>query len=170
MMYKNVLSLLGMALVLLSCSSDKDENIAEDVALNAILGTWDATALVIDNDTASDDAKTISQALAVLTEKECYVLTLQFNQDLTATATDSSANLTFTLDQQTSTFDVLCPEESETESSTYTYDGKVITTVGTNGEILMIDVSIDGNVMSVDASDLELPNFNDEGQLIFLRR
>ena len=56
MTYKHILFFFGIALVLISCSSDKNDSETEvQVASTAILGTWDATELVIDNATASEN-------------------------------------------------------------------------------------------------------------------
>ena len=168
-MYKRIVAILSVALISVSCSSDKNEAEAEVVVSSeAILGTWDATELKIDNTTASDNSKFAKGVLDLLTEKECYIVTLQFNEDLTATATNSASYVE--LDVSGSNFNVPCPTESDEQSSTYTFDGTTVTTVDSDGKVLNIDVAISGDVMTVDATDLEIPNFSDEGQLIFVRR
>lgn len=169
MTYKHILFFLGIALVLISCSSDKNDGEAEvQVASTAILGTWDATELVIDNATASDNTKFAKGILDLLTDKDCYVVTLTFNKDLTASASNSAnyveVNATGT------GLDIPCPTEADIESSTYTFDGTTVTTTKSNGEVLNINVSIDGDVMTVDAADLEIPNFSDDGQMLFVKR
>ena len=169
MRYKHILFFLGIALVLISCSSDKNDGEAEvQVASTAILGTWDATELVIDNATASDNTKFAKGILDLLTDKDCYVVTLTFNEDLTASASNSAnyveVNATGT------GLDIPCPTEADLESSTYTFDGTTVTTTKSNGEVLNINVSIDGDVMTVDAADLEIPNFSDDGQMLFVKR
>ena len=169
MTYKHILFFLGIALVLISCSSDKNDGEAEvQVASTAILGTWDATELVIDNATASDNTKFAKGILDILTDKDCYVVTLTFNEDLTASASNSAnyveVNATGT------GLDIPCPTEADLESSTYTFDGTTVTTTKSNGEVLNINVSIDGDVMTVDAADLEIPNFSDDGQMLFVKR
>ena len=169
MMYKHTLCFLGMALMLISCSSDKNNSEAKmQVASTAILGTWDATELVINNETASDDAKFGKQILDFLTNKNCYIITLQFNEDLTASASNSA---NYVVVNATGTgLDIPCPTQSDIESSTYTFDGTTVTTTKSDGKILTINVSISGNIMTVDAAGLEIPNFTDSGQLIFVKR
>jgi uncharacterized protein YjiK len=166
-MYKSILAILTMALIFVSCSSDKNAADAE-VASSTILGTWDATELVIDNGTASDNTKFAKGILDLLTEKDCYVVTLTFNEDLTASASNSAnyveVNATGT------GLDIPCPTESDIESSTYTFDGTIVTTTKSDGEVLKINVSISGDVMTVDAVDLKIPNFSDDGQMIFVKR
>ena len=168
-MYRNILCFLGMISVLFSCSSDKNEAATnEEVGINAIVGTWDATALKIDNETASDDAKFAKQILDFLTEENCFIVTLQFNEDLTATATNSANYIE--INATGTGLDVPCPTQSDVESSTYMFDGKVVTILDSNGESVLVDVTISGNVMTVDATDLEIPNFTDSGELIFVKR
>ena len=167
-MFKSIFSFIVLSLLFFSCSSDKNNETGEEVALNAIVGTWDATELRINSDTASDDAKFAEQILDFLTNNDCSIITLQFNEDLTATASNSANYLE--INATTTGLDIPCPTQSDTESSTYTFDGSTVTTIDANGDTLMIDVSIDGNVMTVDATDLEIPNFTDSGQLIFVKR
>ena len=169
MMYKHILFFLGMALVLISCSSDKnDSEVETQVASTAILGTWDATELEINNETASDDVKFGKQILDFLTNKDCYIITLQFNEDLTASASNSANYVE--VNATATGLDIPCPTESDLESSTYTFDGTSVTTTKSDGEVLNINVSIDGDIMTVDAADLEIPNFSDDGQMIFVKR
>ncbi|MGB3142536.1 MAG: hypothetical protein WBB24_00365 [Maribacter sp.] len=166
-MRKNIVGLILMTVVLFSCSSDKNEgNSDEATPLNAILGTWDATSLNIDVSTASQDAILAQQFLNILTEDGCYVLTLQFNEDLTATATNSANYIAI----DASTLNVPCPTQSDVETSTYTFDGSVVTILNASGETLSVDARIDGDMMYVDAADLEIPEFTESGELVFTKR
>ncbi|WP_423997684.1 hypothetical protein [Maribacter sp. IgM3_T14_3] len=168
-MYKHILLSLAMAFALVSCSSDKEDSTSEDeINSTAILGTWVATELIIDNETASDDVKFGKQILDFLSNKECYIITLQFNEDLSATASNSAnyVEVNATADG----LDIPCPTETDTNESTYVFDGKTVTTIDENGEELVIGVTIEGNVMTVDAADLDIPNFSEDGQLIFVKR
>ncbi|MGO4918417.1 hypothetical protein [Maribacter spongiicola] len=168
-MYKHILLSLAMAFALVSCSSDKEDSTSEDeINSTAILGTWEATELIIDNETASDDVKFGKQILDFLSNKDCYIITLQFNEDLSATASNSAnyVEVNATADG----LDIPCPTETDTNESTYVFDGKTVTTIDENGEELVIGVTIEGNVMTVDAADLDIPNFSEDGQLIFVKR
>jgi hypothetical protein len=168
-MYKHILLSLAMVFALVSCSSDKEDSKSEDeINSTAILGTWDATELTINNETASDDVKFGKQILDFLSNKDCYIITLQFNEDLSATASNSAnyVEVNATADG----LDIPCPTETDTNESTYVFDGKTVTTIDENGEELVIGVTIEGNVMTVDAADLDIPNFSEDGQLIFVKR
>lgn len=163
----NIFLFLTTALFLFSCSSDKDETPEIDSSTQ-IEGTWDAIELRIDEDTASDDAKFGQQILEFLTNKDCYIITLTFNGDMSLTAANSSNYLE--ISATNTGLDVPCPTESDTESSTYTYDGRILTLVNEDGETVEVSVVIEGDVMFVDATDLDIPNFDDSGELIFKRR
>lgn len=168
-MYKRILLSAAMVLALVSCSSDKDESQNQaEVNSTAIVGTWDATELEIDNETASDDVKFGKQILDFLTEKDCYIITLQFNEDLTASASNSANYIE--VNATATGLDIPCPAESDESASTYTFDGETVTTIDENGEEVTIGVTIDGDVMTLDANDLDIPNFSEDGQLIFVKR
>ena len=166
-MYKHILCIAGIVLTLISCSSDETQTEAE-VQSTAIIGTWDATELEIDNETASDDAKFGKQILDFLTADNCFIITLQFNEDLTASASNSANYIE--VNATATGLDIPCPTDSDVNESTYTFDGETVTTIDENGDELAIGVSIEGNIMTVDASDLDIPNFSEDGQLIFVKR
>lgn len=155
------------AFFIFSCSSDKIEEVVD---ASSIIGTWDATELMINNDTASDDAKNARDILNFLTAKDCYILSFTFNSDLTVTASNSSNYVEISVNSAGTGLEIPCPTESDTEASTYTFDGMVLNILDGNGETVSVDVTINGDVMAVDAADLDIPNFNDSGELIFIKR
>lgn len=165
-MIKNICSALVVLSLLFSCSSDKDDDAAS--GSDAIIGTWDAIELRIDTNTASDEAKFGMQILDELTLKDCIILTLQFNQDLTTSAI-SGANY-IEVNANATGLDVPCPTELDRENSTYTYDGTTLTIVDNEGEVVQIRVKVSGNEMAVNADDLDIENFDDSGDLIFVKR
>lgn len=150
-----------------SCSSDKENDMID---ANSIEGTWDATELVIDDNTASDDAKNGRDILNFLTAKDCYILSFTFNSDLTVTAENAANYVEISVNSAGTGLEIPCPTDSDSEASTYTFDGSVLTIIDSDGATLAIDVSIDGDTMTVDATDLDIPNFSDSGQFVFIRR
>jgi len=158
-------TLMFMATLVLSCSTDKDGN---ENNQNAIVGVWAVTELKIDDQTAGSNAKFGKQILDYLTENNCVVLTFTFNDDLTVKA-DNSANY-IEVNASASGLEIPCPTQLDTESSTYTYDGEILTTVDENEETVSVRANIDGNMLLINAADLDIPNFNDEGELIFVRQ
>ena len=159
--------LFSMLLLVFSCSTDKDEN---GEASDSIIGTWDATALEIDNATASDDAKNARDILSFLTARDCYIITIRFLEDLTVETEDSVNYLEINVNSGGTGLDIPCPTDSDMDSSTYTYDSGMLTYVDSDQQTVTIEVQIDGNTMRVDAQDMDIPNFNDSGQLVFTRR
>ena len=150
-----------------SCSSDKIE---ETVDASSIIGTWEAKELMINSETASDDAKNARDILNFLTAKDCYILSFTFNSDLSVTASNASNYVEISVNDAGTGLEIPCPTESDSEASTYTFDGMVLTILDANGETVSVDVAIDGNTMAVDAADLNIPNFNDSGELIFIKK
>lgn len=158
--------LIGLMATFLSfsCSSDKE---VDTNNANLILGDWVATELVIDDNTASDDAKNGRDILDFLTARDCYILSFSFNSDMSVTAENSSNYVEISVNSSGTGLDIPCPTQSDLEASTYTYDGSILTVIDNEGEEVMVNVQIDGDIMTVDAADLDIPNFNDSGDLIF---
>ena len=166
-MKRSILLLFLASGLIFSCSKDKNSEETQ-TGQNAIVGEWQATELQIDDATASDDAKFGKQILDFLTERDCFILTFNFNADLTVTAENSADYLT--INATPTGLDVPCPTEFDADMGTYSYDGAVLTTIDENGQTILVDVTINGDIMTVDAADLNIANFNDEGQLIFHKR
>ena len=167
MMERYSLLYILAAFLIFSCSSDKVEDVVD---ANSIIGTWEATDLMINSETASDDAKNARDILNFLTAKDCYILSFTFNSDLTVTAQNSYNYVEISVNSAGTGLEIPCPTESDMEASTYTFDGMVLTILDGNGETVDVDVTIDGDTMAVDAADLDIPNFNDSGELIFIKR
>lgn len=164
-MIRNIVLICTISMLILSCSKDND---GVETGLNVIVGTWAVTELQIDDSTASDDAKFGKQILDFLTDNSCVILTLTFNEDMTLAA-DNSANF-LNISATATGLTIPCPTEKETTNSTYTYDGVTLTTVDGDGMTVNINVTVNGDVMTADAADLNIPNFNGGGNLIFMRQ
>lgn len=162
-----IVGFLFVALVVISCSSDKD---GDNGNSNSIVGTWDATELVIDQDSASDEAVIGSQILELLSNDGCYIITLRFNEDLTATASNSITEAISTATFGAGGLVVPCPNDFEVVSNTYTFENGVVSFLNQDGETVNVDVRINGDIMRVDAQSLQLPEVNEPGELVFQRR
>lgn len=167
-MKSKIIGLLVVGASFFSCSSDNDGGSDRN---NGIVGIWDATELVIDADTASEDAVIGSQILRFLSNNDCSIITLTFNEDLTAQARNGIVQAI-----ATATFDpgaglvVPCPTDYEVVSNTYTFNNGIISFLNDDGETVNVMVSINGDTMTVDAQSLGLPEVNEPGELIFTRR
>jgi len=162
-MKRNIFILFIASLLCASCSTDGNQEDTID-PVSAILGSWRATEFIA-ADPNNSNVNLGAEILANLTAEECYIITFTFTSDMTLTG-ESGVNF-LEINATPTGLDVPCPSQSETESSTYAYDGTTLTTINSDGETVMIGVSIDGNTMSADAADLDIPNFNGEGELIF---
>ncbi len=165
---KSKILFMFLAVLAGSCSNDKSNDNAADA--NSIVGTWDATELKIDDSTASDDAKNGRDALAFLTARDCYVITFTFNEDLSVVAENSVNYLEFNVNASGTGIDIPCPTQKDTDNSTYTFDGRVLSIVDGQGMTVSTNVTFDGNTMAIDATGLDIPNFNASGELVFQKR
>ncbi|TMM58303.1 hypothetical protein FEE95_02420 [Maribacter algarum] len=159
----NLIALFVVSVLLFSCS--KDENKTDEVTPeNAIVGSWRATEFKA-ADPNSSNVNLGAEILANLTAEQCYIITFTFNSDMTLIG-ESGVNY-LQINATPTGLEVPCPTQKDTESSTYTYDGTTLTTVDTDGVTVMVKVSIDGDTMSADATDLDIPNFDAAGEIIF---
>lgn len=154
----------------LICSCSKDDDKSNETDSSTIVGSWQATELKIDNQTASDDAKNGRDALNFLTAKDCYIITFTFNQDLTVVAENSVNYLSIGVNSSGTGLDIPCPTEKDIDNSTYTYDGTTLAILDSTGMTVTTAATIDGNTLSIDASSLDIPNFNASGELIFRKK
>lgn len=160
-----VIFLLGILLIS-SCSTDKTSENPD----NSILGTWDLTALTIDEATASDEEEFGQDILNMLTASNCYLVSLSFNEDLTLVTEDASNYLEIGVNPGGTGLDVPCPSQRDMETTTYTYADGVLTFIDDNQETISVDLTISGGTMTVAAQELGVDNFNAGGELIFTKR
>ena len=154
----------------LICSCSKDEDKSNETDSSAIVGSWQATELKIDDQTASDDAKNGRDALNFLTAIDCYVITFTFNQDLTVVAENSVNYLSIGVNSSGTGLEIPCPTEKDTDNSTYTFDGTTLAILDSDGTIVTTNATVDGNTLTIDATGLDIPNFNASGELIFEKK
>jgi len=165
-MKRNLVLLFVLAIITYSCSSDSDNQSPEE----QIAGTWDAHELNIDDANATDDEKNGRDILNFLTANECFILTITLNEDLSVITENSVNYLEINVNQSGTGLDIPCPTQKDTEVSTYTFDGQVLTYIDENAEEVTVNVELSGDTMTVNAVDLDITNLNDGGQLIFKRR
>ncbi len=154
------------ALFSLSCSTDK----MADTASESLVGTWDLTALDIDEGTATTEEEFGQQILDELSASECYLVTLTFNENLTLVASDATNYLEIGVNSQGSGLEVSCPSQRDTYTTVYTYADGVLTFVDDNQQSVSVNVTINGNIMVVSAQELGVENFDAGGELLFTKR
>ena len=165
MLRKFVFTVLAAGM-LFSCSSDKEDS-ANPLS---ILGTWDLTALEIDENNATTDEEFGQEILDFLTAQQCYIITLTFNEDLSVISENSGNYIEINVNQGGTGLDVPCPTESDTDESTYTFDGERLTYIDDSLETITVTVQISGNTMRISAVEFGIDNFDSGGQLVFTRR
>ena len=165
-MKRNLLALYMVTALLFSCSSDKDDTNQE----NDIIGSWELTALEIDDNTASDDEKFARDILSFLSALDCSLLTITFNADQTVITENSGNYLDINLITIGTGLDVPCPTEKDTSVDSYLYEGGVLTYIDENEIETKVNVNISGNTMRVNAVELDFSNFDDGGVLIFTKK
>jgi hypothetical protein len=165
-MKRNLLALFIVTALLFSCSSDKDDTNQE----NDIIGSWELTALEIDDNTASDDEKFARDILSFLSALDCSLLTITFNADQTVITENSGNYLDINVITGGTGLDVPCPTEKDTSVDSYLYEGGVLTYIDENEIETKVNVIISGNTMRVNAVELDFTNFDDGGVLIFTKR
>ncbi|MBT8203836.1 MAG: lipocalin family protein [Eudoraea sp.] len=165
-MLRKICFVIMTASLLLSCSSD-DEKSAD---ANDILGTWDLTALQIDENNATTDEEFGKEILDFLTDQQCYIITITFNEDLSVVTENSGNYLEINVNQGGTGLDIPCPEQSDTDTSTYTFDGETLNYIDDSLETVTVTVQISGNTMKVSAVDFGVDNFDTGGQLVFTKR
>lgn len=165
-MKRNLLTLFIVTALLFSCSTDKDDA-NED---NGIVGSWELTALEIDDSTASDDEKNARDILNFLSAIDCYIMTITFNADQSVITENSGNYLEINVNPGGTGLDVPCPTEKDTSIDSYMFEEGVLTYIDENEMETTVSVEISGNTMRVNATELDFTNFNDGGVLIFTRR
>jgi len=165
-MKRNLLTLFVATALLFSCSSDKDDTNQD----NSIVGSWDLTALEIDDSTASDDEKFARDILNFLSAIDCSLMTITFNADQTVITENSGNYLDINVNPGGTGLDVPCPAEKDTSVDSYLYEGGVLTYIDENDMETAVNVTISGNTMRVNAVELDFANFDDGGELIFTKR
>jgi len=166
---KRIIYLFAIVAMIGSCSDDK-ENTDNQTDQAQLQGTWDASELKIDDQTASDEAKFGRSILDYLTNKSCNVITFTFNADLTIVVENSVNYLSIDVNSGGSGLDIPCPSESDIDTSTYTFDGTTLSYVDADGQTITVKPVFEGNMMTITAADLGYTNLDAEGELVFTKR
>jgi len=164
-MKRNVFLFFIVNVFVFSCSTDQLKD-AEETSINesAIVGAWRLTEF----EAADMNSSTVNlgaEILDNLTADGCYILFFDFNQDLSVVATSGINYLE--INATPSGLTVPCPSQTDKEEATYSYDGAILTTVDETGETSTVRLTISGNTMKANAKDLNIPNFDGDGLLVF---
>jgi hypothetical protein len=147
--------------LLLSCSSD------DASGSNSIVGTWDLVALELEGSTPEEAAA--EQLVSLLALQGCYLITLEFEESGTALF-QSSLGYIDTAGLLAGGLSIACPEESDTESVTYTYENGQLELTDSSGLTETIGVVLSGDRLTFDLEGSEFDEVGGSGSLIFERR
>lgn len=154
-----------LAMVLLgSCSNDNG-----GASPASIIGTWDAVALQLDENTATQDELLARDFLDILTAKDCYVLSVSFEASGTATVEDSFDYLDLTGLSQ-GNFNIPCPTQADSESGPYSYENGMLTFTDPLGVTSSVRATLSGNSLTMDLEGSVFDDVVSSGQLVFQRR
>lgn len=148
----------------LACSSDKEDG-AEDRA--SLVGHWNATAIVLDEG-AGVEAMYAQQVLALLLAESCSVLQLDFNEDGTGSLRNATPYLE--IDVSGTGIDMACPEQSDSDGFAYVYSDNELTLTDTDNGTVTLEAILDKDTLTLDATKLDIPDFNLAGRLVFERQ
>lgn len=157
-------ALLAVAALLGACSNDGGGS--ADVSID---GTWDAVALELDETTATEDELLASDFLDILTAKDCYILSVTFGQDGSATA-ENAFNYLDLSGVPTGNFDIPCPNQSDTETGTYVFENGELRFTDSGGVTNTAAAEISGNRLYMDLEGSVYEDFVSTGQLVFEKR
>jgi len=166
-MVRNILIQIVILSFFISCSNDKENNEEQLDESSQLQGKWNAKAMKIDDQTASDEAKFGSDILDFLTENSCTIISFTFNADLSLVAESSADYISINVNGNGSGLDIPCPTESDIDTTVYTYDGTTLTFADADGKTISLTPVIEGNIMTITAVDLGFANFDAEGELVF---
>ncbi|MGB5553273.1 MAG: hypothetical protein WBM83_01350 [Flavobacteriaceae bacterium] len=163
-MKRVIMTLLLVSGLFFSCSKDKADDQQDQ---NKIVGSWQATELQA-ADPNSSEVNLGAEILARLTAENCELLVFTFQEDLVLKV-ESGVN-SLEINATATGLEVPCPTQKEIETTTYTYDGTNLTYVDTGVGTKTVKATIDGNILTIDATELDIPNLNGAGKLIFTKK
>ncbi len=165
-MTRTICMLFMATMVMFSCSSDK----LDETTAASLLGTWDLTALEIDEAMASDAEQMGQDILTYLTARECYIVSFTFNEDMSMDVEDATNYVQINVNPIGLGLEVPCPEQRDNYSSTYTYENGIVTFIDDSQETVSVRINISGNTLTLAAEELQVDNFNTGGLLVFTKR
>ena len=133
------------------------------------MGTWDAQELRVDENTATEDELLARDFLDILTSKNCYILSLTFNADGSATAENSFDYLDLS-GLATGNFNIPCPTQSDIEQATYTFANGQLTVVDAQGVSSTTEATISGNRLILQLEGSVFDDVVSDGELVFVKR
>ncbi|WP_298484344.1 hypothetical protein [uncultured Maribacter sp.] len=161
-MKKLTFIIIAIGILFSSCSKDALSN------KDSIVGKWELVEFNVDAEAAGTYINLAEDALEKLIKEDCAIVTFEFKED--ATLVSENAVNYLEINAGVTGLIVECPSAKDIETTVYTYKDGVLQFKDENGKDISAKASIEGDVMTVDAEGLDIPNFNTKGELIFNRK
>ncbi|MEB8328732.1 lipocalin family protein [Flavobacteriaceae bacterium KMM 6897] len=160
MITRSFISLVIVALLGFSCSSDKD-NV---MGTSSIEGTWDVAELKV-NDSNNQDLLFAKGIFDVLIAQDCDLLVLTFKADGTL-ITRSGVN---DIEIDFNATSIPCPASFEEEDATWSLDGDQLTITDATGLAETATIQLNSSSLIVAGEDIEAESLTGT-EIIFKRR
>ncbi len=148
--------------LLFACSSDDG-----DSGSNSIVGTWDLVSLQLDGSTPEEES--VEQIISLLAAQDCYLITMLFQENGTATL-ETSLGYLDTTGLLTGGLGIECPSQSDTESATYSYENGQLEITDSEGMTTSLAVALSGDRITLDLEGSEFEDVGATGSMTFERR
>ncbi|MFT5941627.1 MAG: hypothetical protein ACI9AV_002044 [Sediminicola sp.] len=146
MIKHSILSFLFVALLGISCSSDKDNG----MGTTSIEGTWDVAELKVDdsNNAELTFAKLIFDSLIA---QDCELLVLTFNADGTLITRSGVSAIEINVNSTS----IPCPTAFEEEEATWSLEGDQLTITDATGLAETVTVNLKSSTLIIAGEDIE---------------
>lgn len=146
MIKHSILSLLFVALLGISCSSDKDNA----MGTTSIEGTWDVAELKVD-DLSNQDLLFAKGIFDVLIAQDCELLALTFKADGTLVTRSGVSDIALDFNATS----IPCPASFEEEDATWSLEGDQLTITDATGLAETVTIQLSNSTLIVAGEDIE---------------
>lgn len=144
---KNILLLFIAVTMAFSCSSDKDEEMEEEIKGDSIVGIWEFNEL--DATGATGNVGLIEDILTKLVADDCDVVTFNFADNKTVVASIRDFTTTGVDVNPAGGLLIECPEEVEVATTIWSLEGNMLTFLKENQQTEVITISLTGDTLII---------------------
>ena len=160
MIKRSLLSLVFVALLGISCSSDKDNVMGS----SSIEGTWDVAELKV-TDSGNQDLLFAKGIFDVLIAQDCDLLALTFNADGTLVTRSGVSNIEIDFNATS----IPCPASFEEEEATWSLEGDQLTITDASGVAETATIELRSSTLIVAGEDIEAESLTGT-EIVFKKR
>lgn len=160
-MIRKLLAICFLGIFTFSCSlPDEDDELYEDF----LVGTWEIHEVQKEQSSTLNLPKEIADKLL---KEGCKLLTFTFLANGEVNTTSKLNHITF--DAGPNGLVVDCPEQQDTESSTWELDGDKLTFADSPVSTDTITIELEGDTLTIDGADIDADNYSDM-KIVFKRK